>query len=120
MRFTKPAALCLFVAAATLALAPDSSAGGKKKMKEFMKMMPRPVVVVPSPVVVAPVPYYPAPHVHVYQVFSEQVWVPPVYSQVCVGYDPFGNAVYQQVVSQAGYYRTVQFQQCSCGHKVYL
>jgi len=98
----------------------DAEAGFKKW---FKKHAPRPVFVpaprpvfVPAPMpIVVPAPVVPI-HVHSYVRTSRQVWVAPVYSTQITGYDFFGNPIYGQVMTQAGYYRTVFTNTCCCGH----
>lgn len=110
----------LLIAAATLAagfFANDAEAGFGSWMRRHS---PRPVFVpAPRPVYFpAPRPVFvPAPvHIHSYTQSARQVWVAPVYSTTITGYDFFGRAIYGQVMTQAGYYRTVYTNSCCCGH----
>ncbi len=49
----------------------------------------------------------PPVHVHHQVPIYQQVWVPPVQSEVFVGYNIFGHPIYKTVVVRAGYYNTV-------------
>jgi len=110
----KTSKILLLVAATVGAsfFANDAEAGFRSWMRRHA---PRPVFVpAPRPIVV-PAPVVPV-HVHSYVRTARQVWVPPVYSTTITGYDFFGNAIYGQVMTQAGYYRTVYTNTCCCGH----
>lgn len=134
MTRSKKLPVALVVVGTLLLSTTGAEAGGvKSKMKSMFKTAPKPVVVVPAPAYVpapvyVPTPFVPAPvvrapfipvpvHTHAYQAVAEQVWVPPVYSSVVVGYDFFGRPVHQQTVSTPGYYRTVTVLSCACGRR---
>lgn len=55
------------------------------------------------------------PHKHVFVRKSRREWVPPVVKQVKVGTDKDGKPIYKTQVVKAGYYRTVFYNECSCG-----
>ena len=104
MSTTKIATLGL-TALITLSIAPSADAGFRDW---FRRHMPRPTPrYVPAPVV----------HHHAYRVVQQQVWVPPVTQRVFVGYSRFGFPQYQDQIVQQGYYRTVRYHVCSCGHR---
>lgn len=100
-------AICLFSAS-------SSEAGWGRFKPHFPRPSFRPAFSFPVPCP-PPLPCPPPVHVHYYTVVAEQVWVPPVYSTVCVGYQPCGTPIYNQVCTNAGYYRTVYRHVCNCG-----
>lgn len=70
----------------------------------------------PAPrTIVAPPPII-APFTFVY----DQVWIEPVYTQIVAGYDHCGNPIYQQVMSQAGHYRTAKYQLYPSGRRIFI
>lgn len=46
-------------------------------------------------------------HVHVRAPIYKQVWVPPVYDRVVVGYTECGRPIHRTVMVRCGYYDTV-------------
>ncbi|MFH0944571.1 MAG: hypothetical protein V2A76_05175 [Planctomycetota bacterium] len=68
--------------------------------------------------VYAPVYVAPMVHTHVFTISTRRVWVDPVYSQQFVGYDCYGQPIYQSVCVRQGYWRDVRYSHCGCGHTV--
>ena len=58
-------------------------------------------------------------HVHVRIPIYTQVWVPPVYGTVFVGYDRCGVPIYRTVVTCNGYYRSalIGYRCNTCGEE---
>lgn len=67
------------------------------------------------PVIIAPPPVVPA-----FTFVFDQVWIEPVYNQIISGYDSCGNPIYQQVMSQAGHFRTAKYQLYPSGRRIFI
>lgn len=56
-------------------------------------------------------------HTHNYGYKTRQVWCPPVTKHVFVGYVN-GCKKYDQVIVKQGYYQTIRYRVCGCGHQI--
>ncbi|MCH2581289.1 MAG: hypothetical protein MK133_08850, partial [Planctomycetes bacterium] len=54
-------------------------------------------------------------HRHLWTSRASRIWVPPIYRTVFGGYAPCGRAVYRELLTRAGHYRTAFTDHCSCG-----
>ncbi|MBM4016163.1 MAG: hypothetical protein FJ293_14535 [Planctomycetes bacterium] len=57
-------------------------------------------------------------HRHCYAVVREREWVAPLWQDCVVGRDPCGRPIVRPTLVRAGYWTTVEYRVCGCGHRL--